>query len=50
MNARDQPFQLLRIGIVAREQDHTADARVGEQLAVLRVELETGDIDHQWTE
>jgi hypothetical protein len=39
--------QLLRIEVVAREQDHTADERVSQQLAFLGKELGPREVDHQ---
>ena len=50
VNCAHQGRQLLRIEVVACEQDHTADERMAEQVALLRRDLRPGEIDHQGTE
>ena len=45
-NRRGQRLELLRGGVVARKQDHAADQRIADALAVLGGKLEAGDVEH----
>ena len=49
MDVRHETGELGRIGVVAREQDDAAHERMAQHLAVLGRQLETADIDHQWS-
>jgi hypothetical protein len=50
MNVAHELLELSRIGVVAREQDDAANARIAEQLSILDRELEAAEIHHQGTE
>ena len=47
MNRRAEGCELLRIDIVAGEQDRAADQRMAQAFALFRGQFGTGDIDHQ---
>ena len=46
MNLGDKPPKLLGTFVIAREQDHAADLRVQEHLALVRFERDPVEIDH----
>ena len=50
MDLCHEPLQLLRVGVVAREQDDAADQRMDQHLAILGRQFLAGDVDHQWSE
>jgi hypothetical protein len=45
-----QGRELLRIEVVACEQDHTAHEWMPQELELLRSDLRAGEVDHQGTE
>ena len=47
VDLRHQPPQLLRVGVVAREQDDAAHQRMREHFAIFGRQLLARDIDHQ---
>ncbi len=46
----DQARELFRAFVVAREQDHAADERMRKEFALLGLERDAGDIDHDRAE
>ena len=50
MDVGHQARELRGIGVVAREQDDAAHERMAQHIAVLGRQLETGHVDHQWTQ
>ncbi len=50
VNLRDQARKLRRAFVVAREQDHAADLRVREHVALLGLERDAAEVDHHGTE
>src|SRR5215469_6939553 len=50
MDGAHQRVELVRLRVVPREQDHTTDQGMAQELPFLAGDLGPREVDHQWAE